>query len=196
MPPPRRRRSPGPRPYTLFGYDLDTDYDECEFVPPEEIRRYQESEMTTRDVAQKLGVRQATVRRWVARGYLKPIRRHGPSHVFRTGDVLEANRQIDSRRKGTGKAAGGSRYRVDRRPIDLVPAKHWEARITIDEAAKLIRVSPATIRSWIHRGHLATLPSSTRRAVWLRVGDVIRTAHDRRPTPPRGRRHGIRAGSA
>jgi excisionase family DNA binding protein len=152
----------------------DDDYDDPSW------RRYCEPEITTRDVADLLGVTQATVRRWVARGYISPIGKLGPSNVFRRDEVLDAHEQIEARQKATG---GPRRVRgpwfVEARRIDRVPAKHWDSVLSIDDAAKLIEVSPATIRSWIHRGHLTPLTSSTRRAVRLRGVDVIRAARGR-----------------
>src|SRR4051812_5646935 len=113
VPFPRRRRRPGPRPYTLRqwtpGRDDDFWEDDC----------YSEPEITTGDVADLLGVKQATVRRWVARGYIRPIRKLGTTNVFRTEEVFEAYEQIAARRKATaGPRRRRGRYLVEPRLID------------------------------------------------------------------------------
>jgi excisionase family DNA binding protein len=130
-------------------------------------------------VAERFDVTPATVRQWVARGHLRPVRRLGVTHVFRASDVFDAYERIMRKRKATGQDRRRGRFFMEPRRIDVIPAKHWDAVMTVDDAAELIGVSPATIRSWIHRGHLATTASSTRRAVRVRAGDVIRTAHER-----------------
>lgn len=142
-------------------------------------------EVTTRDVADLLQVTPACVRQWVARGYLNPVRKLGPSHVFRTADVCAARDQIWKRRKATsdtGPIPGEDKWSHPNihRPMDQIPYKDRDTAITIDEAAALIGVSTSTIRSWIHRGHLVPLPSSTPRSTRLRTGDVVSAAHGRR----------------
>jgi DNA-binding transcriptional regulator YiaG len=146
-------------------------------------------EITSRDVADLLGITQATVRQWVARGYITPTGRIGPSNVFRTSDVLEAYDQIARRRKATRKPPEKRGWFADPTPMDRIRTKHYDAVISIDEAARLISVSPATIRSWLHRRHLEALPSSKPRGVRLRLGDVIHAAQARR-MPARRRRLG------
>jgi DNA-binding transcriptional MerR regulator len=148
-------------------------------------------EITTRDVADLLGVTQATVRRWVARAYISPVGKFGSSNLFDTREVLAAHDDIQAKRKATGQARRESRYRVELRPVDRIRPKHYDAVVAIDEAARLIEVSASTIRSWIHRGQLIPLESSKPRAVRLRLGDVISAARSRhlpRRSPRLGRR--------
>lgn len=181
---PRFKRRPGPRPFTMQQPARD------EYDDPIDYLRH-EPEITTRDVARLLGVTQATVRRWVARGYISPVGNLGPSNLFNTHDVLAAHDDIEGRRKATGQARRKHRYRVELRPIDRIRPKHYDAVVDVGEAARLIDVSPATIRSWVHRGHLTPLASSKPRAIRLRLGDVINAAQSRQlPTrsPRRGRR--------
>ena len=161
-----------------------------EYDDPIDDLRY-EPEITTRDAAHLLGVTQATVRRWVARGYVSPVGKFGPSNLFNTRDVLAAHDDIRARRKATGQARRQSRHRAELRPIDRIRPKHYDAVVHIGEAARLIDVRPATIRSWIHRGHLIPLASSKPRVIRLRLGDVI-TAAQSRQLPRRSARPGRR----
>jgi DNA-binding transcriptional MerR regulator len=169
----RYRRPTGPRPFTMQRWTGD-DYDD-----PLENLRYAD-EITTRDVADLLGVTQAAVRRWVARRYISPVGRFGLSNVFRPNEVLAAYEQIAARRKATGKPRRSHGWFVEPRPVDRIRPKHYDAVINVGEAARLLGISPATIRSWMHRGHLLPLASSKPRDIRLRLGDVINAARARR----------------
>ncbi len=166
------KRRPGPRRLTLQQPAID------EYDDPVDDLRYA-LEITTRDVADLLQVTQATVRRWVARGYLSPIGKFGPSNLFNTREVLAAYEEIQAKRKATGQTRRESRYGVELRAVDRIRPKHYDAVVEVGESARLIDVSPSTIRSWIYRGHLIPLGSSRPRAVRLRLGDVIATARSR-----------------
>ena len=160
---------------------------EDEYDDPVEALRYRR-EITTRDVARLLGVTQATVRRWVARGYITPSGKLGPSNLFDTGSVLTAHEEVRARRRATSQPRREHSYGVELRSIDRIRPKHYDAVVGVREAAQLIDVSPSTIRAWIHRGHLAPLGSSRPRAVRLRLGDVITAARSRQlPGPTSGR---------
>jgi DNA-binding transcriptional MerR regulator len=149
-----------------------------------------EPELTTRDVADLFRVTQATVRQWVARGYLSPTRQVRSSNVFDTEEVFEAFDLIAARRKATGQARRSEGYFAKGNRADRIPSKHYDAIITISEAARLVQVSPATIRSWMHRGYLTPANSFKPRRIRLRVEDVIKATRARRlPQPvPAGRR--------
>lgn len=172
-----RLNRPGPSRATVqqpYGREHDD--------PIDDLRH--QVEITTRDVAALLRVRQATVRRWVARGHISPVGKLGPSHVFNTEDVLTAYDAIKNRRKASGQSQRDhldhtSFLSASSRPVDRIRLRHHDAVVDVSEAARLIHVSPATIRSWIHRGHLIPLASSTPRATRLRLGDVIATARSR-----------------
>jgi transposase len=159
-----------------------------EYDDPIDDLRY-EPDITTRDVSDLLGVTQATVRHWVSRGYIRPVGKFGPSNLFNTREVLAAHDDIEARRKATGQARRERRYQVELRPTDRIGPKHYDAVVDVSEAARLIDVSPATIRSWIHRGHLTPLGSSKPRAIRLRLGDVV-TAAQSRQLPRRSARLG------
>lgn len=180
---PRFKRRPGPRPCTMQQPARD------EYDDPIDDLRY-EPEITTHDVASLLRVTQATVRRWVARGHISPVGKFGPSNLFNTDQVLSAYDDIEARRKATGRARREYQYsQVKLRPINRIRPKHYDLVVDVGEAARLIDVSPATIRSWIHRGHLTPLGSSKPRAVQLRLGDAIAAAHSRQ-LPRRSARPG------
>lgn len=174
----KQRRRPGPQPLTMQRTSWDDDYDDS-------IRnlRYERS-ITTRDVADLLGVAPATVRQWAARGHITVVGKLGSSSLFDPREVLTADAEIATRRKATGQARR-SGWQVDFGPATRISPKHHDALVTAGEAARLVGVSPATIRSWLHRGHLVRLPSSTHRTIELRLGDVIDVAR-RRNLPKQG----------
>lgn len=181
----RPRRRPGPQPITLRLSDVDDDS-----WPPSSDLRYQ-PELTTRDVGELLHVTPATVRRWVARGHLTPIRQEGRSNVFGRDDVLGAFDRISARRRATGQPSIEEWPVAVRKPAERLPPKHYDALVTATEAAQLLQISASTIRSWIHRGHLQPVGSATRGPVLLRLGDLVTAARSRRiPQPkPFRRRH-------
>lgn len=171
---PRRfwRRRPGPARLTFLGAGADEDDDPTWYLS-------REPELTTRDVADLLRVTRATVRMWVRRGHITPIGKHGSSNVFETQSVLSAYDAIRSRTKPIPPSPlepGWSRVR----PSVNIPARYHDAVVNVREAADLAQVRPATIRSWIHRGHLKPVPAAQPREVRLRVGDVFKAARRRR----------------
>lgn len=163
---PRLRRRPGPRPITLRLSDVGDDP-----WPSRSNLRYQ-PELTTRDVAELLHVAPATVRRWVARGHLKPIRQQGRANVFGRDDVQDAFERISARRRATGQPSAEAWPMAVRKPAEQIPPKHYDALLTTTEAGQLLEISASTIRSWIHRGHLQPVASAAPGPLLIRLGRV------------------------
>jgi len=153
--PQKQRRRPGPTPLVLDGFYFD-EYDGTA------ILRHG-GEVSVRDIAYALGIDRSTVRKWVQRGHLEPARFERGAMVFRVSDVIAARDLI---RERTHEVPGLKAN---------IPAKFHDHVVRIADAAKAAHVQPATIRSWIHRGHITpTNPGS--RPTLLRVGDVFRVA--------------------
>ncbi|AWB91161.1 hypothetical protein [Aeromicrobium chenweiae] len=161
----RGRSRPGPRRLS-FSPDVDDDHYE-----PYRDLEYTE-EWTTNDVAFYFSVDNATVRQWVRRGYLAPVRTEQRTHVFESTDAIAAGAAITSR---TNAPPG---------PQANIRPKHHDRYVSCELAAAAVGVAPSTVRSWIHRGRLATQTPSAGR-VTVRVGDVFdlaRTSPHRRRT--------------
>ena len=151
----KRRRRPGPKPVALDGFLFD-EYGKA-------IATRRGGEASVREVAEALGLDRSTVRKWVQRGHLEPGRVERGVMVFRVSDAVAAR---DLVRERTLEAPG---LQVN------IPAKFHDQAVGIAEAAAWAHVRPATIRSWIHRGHIKpTNPGS--RPTLLRVEDVFRVA--------------------
>jgi hypothetical protein len=178
----RRKRFPGPKPLSLKPPQEHADDD---FYYDRQRHRDYGPQVTTRDIARMFDVQQATVRMWVRRGHITPIDKLSNSNVFDTADVLSAHRGIEerSRMPGKGQASPKPSHWQPNRPH--IAAKYFDVIVDISQAAGLVHVSPATVRTWIHRGHVKRVPSSRPRDVRLRIGDVLAAATRRRP-PKKG----------
>jgi DNA-binding transcriptional MerR regulator len=176
----RPRRRPGPAPVTYQRppepYYEDDDY--AYYSDPLEDLRH-EPVMSTRDVADLCGITPAGVRQWVTRGHLTPIDTDGPSHIFNTRDVLAAERAIVARSRHLGlgatpvplRPAGGPLRPSDLGGVNRPPGRHTAAdlarlmrvypNLVLDtaQAAALLGLKTATIRSWVHRGRLTPIPT-------------------------------------
>ena len=127
--------------------------------------------MTTVQAAYMCGLRTSTIRQWVRRGYLQPIGRKGRSSLFAVEAVREAQDRVLER---------------TRKPVEPrrgVASKDLDRQVTTAIAARVVGVSPSTVRMWVHRGHLTPVSSSGRSHVFI-VQDVLRAA--RRSSPRRG----------
>lgn len=143
--------------------------------------------LTTTEAAAAVGVSPSTLRQWVRRGHLKPAGWQGKQRTFTAEAVLAADRATDSRNKQPGTV--GHRHR-DRHYLAAdghrgVSSANLTELIDATEAARSAGVAPATIRAWVHRGHLHPRGQGGKR-LFLRQ-DVLRLArrgpHRTRPKP-------------
>lgn len=174
------RYRPAPRKtYWSWEYD-DWDWDDRSWqnwVGP--------AELTTSDAAEAFAVTSATIRQWVRRGYLSPLRREGRSSVFAAREVHAAAMATGWRNVQPGGPLRRDRYDV--RPAGrLLTADAMNSVVTAEEAASLLSLSPSTIRSWRHRGLLKPIRLSRRTPLYL-MADVVSTARRAPHYPPRRR---------
>ena len=174
----RPRRRPGPAPVS-FEPPFEMDDDGWANDPTKELQY--EPTWSTRDVAHYFQVKPATVRKWVDRGYLVPDGRQGSSHVFARDDVFAAAAAIGARRKEAGRpsfhAGAPTRKRgLTSHELDRLAKVRPDSLVTPTEAAAMLGLSPATIRSWIRRGHLRPHRTSTSRRTLIPVADLYEAA--------------------
>jgi len=150
----KMKRRPGPK---RISFEPSSDY---EYSDPRRDLQY-EPIWSTRDVAFYFGVKPATVRQWVRRGHIKPDGSEGPSHVFRSQDVMDAYESISAR---TRRSRGSN-----------VRTKFHDRQVSCEVAARACGVAPSTVRSWISRGHVRSVRDDGGH-VTVRVGDVFRLA--------------------
>lgn len=170
----RPRRTPGPRqvsfkpPYEEDDHGYGND--------PRADLRY-EPFWSTRDVAHYFDVKLPTVRQWVARGYLTPAGKQGPSNIFRNEDIYAAVEAIRSRDKVLGASSrppAPTPRKAQESALDRLPTFSPDVEVTATEAAAMLGLAPATIRAWVRRGHLKPLPSSGPRQLLFRAEDLYR----------------------
>lgn len=169
---------PRPRRWVRYWYWEDDEdqwgperYDWDEWCGPDEL--------TTAQAAAAYGVVPATIRQWVRRGHLVPSRREGRTSIFNARAVY-----------GAALAA----YERNRQPRGLDHADYFGSKpiagagltgrlmaelVTAEVAARAVDVSPSTIRSWRHRGHLRPVTFQGRTPLY-RLSDVVAAA--RRPS--------------
>lgn len=175
-----RRKRPGPRPVTM-----SLPYDEDAYYRDEEDELRAQGEASTRDLTFFTGVKANTVRQWVARGYITPVRKVGGSNTFDVDDFLTAYEQIAIRRSPKSRARQRHPHSPRRKPgltsaqFERLNRIHPDRLVTLAEAANLTGVAPATIRTWIHRGHLAAHPTSRPRALKFRIRDLYAASRRR-----------------
>lgn len=125
--------------------------------------------VTTGDAAILANVAPATIRQWSARGYLTPAGKSGRTTLYARADVERVARQ--------------RAWNVDdqRRPVPRVSlqSRDLAAVVSTRDAATLAGVTPATIRTWAARGHLAPVTEPGKRPQLYRVQDVLRAARRR-----------------
>ncbi|WP_454199352.1 helix-turn-helix domain-containing protein [Nocardia sp. Marseille-Q1738] len=137
-----------PRPHPVPVADLSTLEDEPQLV-------------TARQAWAIIGVRPATLRKWVSRGYLQNVGHRGRAALYDRDD-LERVRLRTQRRTNASPFW----------PQLRVPTHYFSRLITTAEAAKLLDVAPSTVRSWVTRGHLVPVRRS-RRGHLFTTGSVL-----------------------
>lgn len=141
------------------------------------------AELSTPEAAAAFRVTPATVRQWVRRGHLDPLRRQGRTLIFDARAVYQASMATDKRNR----QPGGLAPRTGRREgiaAAGIPGSLMRAEATAAQAAHLVGVSAATVRAWVHRGHLAPASKSGRTPYHL-VADVVAVARRSEYRPPR-----------
>lgn len=134
-------------------------------------------ELTTAEAAAAYRVAPATIRQWVHRGHLNPLRREGRTVVFAAREVNRAAIATGDRNKQPGGPL--ARGRFDEAPAGRgLSARLMAQLVTTDVAARAVQVSPSTIRSWRKRGHLRPATDRGRTSLYL-LADVVSAA--RRP---------------
>lgn len=103
------------------------------------------AQLTAKEAARELGVVPATIRQWVRRSYLTSSGSRGRAHLYERQALQLAKAKAEARTS-----------RVPR-PRPFAPALARRP-VTTNEAAEMARVSPSTIRMWVHRGYLNPLP--------------------------------------
>lgn len=178
-----RHFRPRPRPTPQFWWYEDEDY-----WYEDDLRRSWSdwtgpSELSTVEAAMAFGVTPATVRQWVRRGHLVPLRRQGRTLIFGSRSVYQAAMATAERNRQPSSASPrmGQLSRVAGTGIS---GRLMQANVTAAQAAQLIGVSEATIRSWAHRGYIN--PSSRLgRTPYYRVAAVVAVARREPYRPPR-----------
>lgn len=135
-----------------------------------EAERTRERVVTPQQARAELRIEPGTVRQWAARGLLESVGTIGRAKLYRFRDLERLkDRQHD----------GGRTFQI----LD-VPAKRRENLVTGPEAARLISVSPATIRSWAHRGKLTSVAPQGKRPLYV-IREVLELGHSTQ-LPPHG----------
>ena len=98
-------------------------------------------QLSTTEAAIGVPVTPAQIRQWAARGYINAVGRSGRHQLYRRGHLDAAKREV---RAGTRQPPGGARE----------DPSIGHRGVTTEMAARIAKISPSTIRSWVWRGHL------------------------------------------
>lgn len=121
-------------------------------------------QLSTTEAAIELRVTPAQIRQWAARGYINAVGRSGRQQLYRLGDLDSAKREVRAR---TRQPPGGARE----------DPSVGHRGVTTEMAARIAKVSPSTIRSWVQRGHLRPVAGRHRRQLVFTISDVIAAAN-------------------
>lgn len=131
-------------------------------------------ELTTTEAAWAYAVTPATIRQWVHRGHLAPLRREGRTMVFAARAVYGAAMATGERNNQPG-----GPLRRDQRVVEpagrFLSADAMGRVVTAEQAASALRLSTSAIRSWRHRGLLSPIRHQGRTPLYL-LADVVATA--------------------
>lgn len=116
--------------------------------------------LTAVEASRALGVKPATIRKWVSRGYLVRTDTQGRAALYLRRNVEQAGRQAHNKTRRSAEPWATPRYR---RPITAL------------EASALVGVSPTTIRMWVNRGLLSPVARQGRRHLYDPM-QILRTA--------------------
>ncbi|WP_146132859.1 hypothetical protein [Knoellia remsis] len=141
-------------------------------------------ELTTLEAAMAYDVATSTIRQWIHRGHLVPLRRQDRTLIFSARAVHDAAMSTGERNT----QPGGPLTRAHRRHVE--PAgKHISAQamarlVTAETAANAVGVAASTVRSWRHRGLLKPRQQQGRTPLYL-LADVVAAARRSPYSSPR-----------
>jgi predicted site-specific integrase-resolvase len=164
----------------------------------EALVQWRQERLTSAEAMRLLGFNHGTMRHWVGTGKLRPIPGMGERRQwFWRAEVEEwAGDRITAAQ--AGELIGIPAITVNRwsRIGKLPMAEHagqdhrlwfsrraileWRnERLTIEEAATLCRVHPASVLHWEERGHITRITPPTHRPVWFARADIERWMAER-----------------
>ena len=140
-----------------------------------ETRRFSDwigpEEITAAEAAEAYPVTSATVRQWVRRGHIQPVRRGERPMKFEAAELFRAWREVTDRKTQQSIRGRAERGLGARR----LRSKDLDVEVTAEVAARVVDVAVSTVRSWQHRGHLR-VSSRAGRTPLYRIADVLRVA--------------------
>ena len=130
--------------------------------------------LTTNEAAQLCNVAPATIRQWVARGKLTQAVHDRQGVMF---DLVDLAKVEHSTRKSASPILVGEEV------FNLHEDADGHDLIDGNDAARLMRVSPATIRQWVARGKLSAVALDGRGVKLYRLVDLAKVEHSTRKHP-------------
>lgn len=123
------------------------------------------ADVTTSQAATLAGVTPATIRQWASRNLIASTGRAGREGTYSRDAVRTVSGEMRTRRQARSVAP------------DYVPHTHDATEVTLTEAARFFGLSPATLRSWAHRGHLEPTGNTHGSRSLYRIADVRQVAY-------------------